>query len=536
MRKFTFSFCAALALYISGAQAQLFQNFIGKADPREFGNSVTQQVDSTYLIGGNYRNTFSGKDFPAIIHLKSNGSVDWLRQLNLAGQPSSYVQYAEAVRSTTGTKDGYIALLSGSQSIFVVRLANNGTVTWARKLANGASPTLLTLRVKPAYSSATSLPAFYVLAWDYNTKAQLVIKLNSAGSTVWQRSVTHSVSGNSYIFRDMKVTSDSGCVVTGYESTSTTSKPVIFKFSPSGSVTLAKVYDFFSTAFNGGFGIAQLSTGGFVVTGDESNGKDNLTFKTTSTGAISWGFKYTTAGTNQINGQAIVSDASGNIIVAGTNYNPLYLNDAFLMKLNSSGTVLFAKEYYGHSDINDLKLTNQGYCAVGTSDPSNVLSDIYVIQTNTSGTIASSCQPASVTYTKVSPEFNSVVNAGFFNSVGSLTNVAVTVGSPSITTEEARCGTASPSGLLADETITGTLSAYQLSANSVRAEYKVLAADTRNYEVKLYNLNGDVAASSLLKANQPVVLQAANMQQGMYMVTVTCKGQFVTQQKIMVSK
>ena len=89
---------------------------------------------------------------------------------------------------------------------------------------------------------------------------------------------------------------------------------------------------------------------------------------------------------------------------------------------------------------------------------------------------------------------------------------------------------------MADETITGTLSAYQLSANSVRAEYKVLAADTRNYEVKLYNLNGDVAASSLLKANQPVVLQAANMQQGMYMVTVTCKGQFVTQQKIMVSK
>lgn len=536
MRKFTFTLLVTALLYTSGIHAQLFQNFIGKADPREFGNSVTQQVDSTYLIGGNYRNTFSGNDFPAIIHLKKNGSVDWVRQLNLPGQPSSYVQYAEAVRSTTGTKDGYIALLSGAQSIFVVRLTNAGTVSWARKLANGATPTLLTLRVKPAYSSATSLPSFYVLAWDYNTKAQLVIKLNSSGSIIWQRSVTHSVSGNSYIFRDMKVTSDSGCVVTGYESTASTSKPVIFKFSPLGSVTMAKVYDFFSTAYNGGFGVAEVSGGGYVVTGDENNGKDNLTFKTTSAGAILWGFKYTTAGTNQINGQAVVTDASGNIIVAGTNYNPLYLNDAFLMKLTSSGTVSFAKEYYGHSDINDLKLTKQGYCAVGTSDPSNVLSDIYVIQTNTSGNIASSCQPASVTYTRVSPEFNSVVNAGFINSVASLTNVAVTVNSPSITTEEARCGTASPASLINEGTIAGTLTAYQFNANSIRTEYKVAATDAKTYEVKLYNLNGDISASSLLKANEPVVLQAANLQQGMYMVTVTCKGEFVAQQKIMVSK
>lgn len=531
IRLFTVAICICFTFQVS---AQNFSNFLGKSDPREFGNSITQQLDSTYLVGGSYRNSFYGKDFPACIHLRKNGSYDWVRQYNLPGQPDAEIQYVEAVRNTSGKKDGYIALIGASSSIFVARLNNNGTVAWGRKLTK-ASPSMLVQRIKPVYSSATSTPSFYVLASDYNADEQLVIKLSSTGTTIWQKRIGHSTSGNEYIFRDLKVTADSGCVITGYVSEGGLSKPVIFKLSSTGSVTLAKVYDFFSTAYSGGFGIATTS-GGYVVTGEENFGDDNLTFKVTTAGAITWAYKYTNVGVNELNGQAVVSDASGNIIVAGANYNPTVLNDAFIMKLNSLGTVTFAKEYYGHSDVNDLKLTIQGgYVFAGTSDPSNVLSDIYVVHTNSSGTVASACPPASVTYTRVSPEFNSVVNAAYYIGTGALTNSFITINSPAITTEEVRCGTSALETLISDKALF-KLQTYFANTNTLNIKLITSITDYEKYEAKVMNMHGEVVGLKEITANALSSFQIPATQSGLYVVTISHNGEIIAQQKLVYTK
>lgn len=515
--------------------AQNFQNFLGKADPREFGNSVTQQLDSTFLVGGSYRNTFNSKDIPACIHLRKNGSYDWARQYNLPGQPDAEIRYVEAVRNSAGNKDGYIAVIGASASIFVVRLTNNGTVTWGRRLAN-ANPSLLVQRIKPVYSSATSAPSYYILASDFNANEELVIKLNSAGSTIWQRRIGHTVTSNEYIFRDLKVTSDSGCVITGYVSESGSSRSVIFKMTSTGTVTFAKLYDFFSTSYAAGFGIAPTN-GGYVVTGDENNGDDNLTFKVNTTGAINWAYKFTNVAVNELRGEAVVSDNSGNIIVAGTNYNPSVLNDAFLLKLNGVGTILFAKEYYNHSDVNDLKLTRQGgYLFAGTSDPSNVLSDIYVVHTNSFGNIASACPPAAVLYSRVSPEFNSVVNAAFYNLTSSLTNTAVTINSPAITTEEVRCGTAAPVSLIDDVESVPSLQAYFAGTNSIQVMLKTSSSDKNIYEARVVNMNGELLGVKDIRQNSQTGFTIPNPQPGLYVVTISFHGEIVAQQKMLYTK
>lgn len=545
MRKIVLAACLSCTMFSLSVHAQLFQDRLGKSSPREFGNFVTQSLDSTYLTGGSYRTSFYGKDFPAVIHLKPNGSYDWARQLNLPNQPSSYVQYAEAVRNTSGKSDGYIAVLNANSSIYLVRLTNSGTVSWARQLKNAGFTSNYVLRVKPSYSSRSSLPSFYILATHFSNSGEMVIKTNSTGTIVWQKRITHPTSGNNYVFRDLKVTSDSGCVVTGYVQGST-SNPIIFKFSSTGTVTLAKSYDFFSTTSAGGFGIAELSAGGYAVTGSDGSGNnDNLTFKVTSTGAINWGYKFTAAGSNDIGGQAVITDASGNIIVAGANYPGAVANPAFLLKLNSSGSVVFSKQYddfssnyntYNDADINDLKLTNQGYCFAGTASPSNVLSDIFVVQTNTSGNVAGSCAPTTVTYTRISPEFNSVVNATYLIVNENMTNSSVTVTSPTIATQQLTCGTGAPENF-ADNTVKGTLNVYALgNSGSIKVEYKVAAADNNNYDVKVTNLNGNVLATSLLKANEQIVLNAGRLQTGMYVVSLSYKGVPVAQQKIMIGQ
>ncbi len=531
IRLFTAAICFFATIQVS---AQNFSNFLGKADPREFGNAITQQLDSTFLVGGSYRNSFYGKDFPACIHLRKNGSYDWARQYNLTGQPDAEIKYVEAVRNTAGNKDGYIALIGASSSIFVARLNNNGTVAWGRNLTK-ASPSMLVQRIKPVYSSATSSPSFYVLASDYNADEELVIKLSSTGTTIWQKRIGHSTSGNEYIFRDLKVTTDSGCVITGYVNEGGLSKPVVFKMSSTGSVTLAKVYDFFSTAYSGGFGIAP-TTGGYVVTGEENFGDDNLTFKVTTAGAITWAYKYTNVGVNELNGQAVVSDAAGNIIVAGANYNPSVLNDAFIMKLNSLGTVTFAKEYYGHSDVNDLKLTIQGgYAFAGTSDPSNVLSDIYVVHANSSGTIASACPPVTITYTRVSPEFNSVVNAGYYIGNSALTNSIVTIKSPAITTEEVRCGTAIPENIVADNS-TYQLQSYFANTNTLNLKFITNKTDKEKYEASVMNMHGEIVGLKQISANVLSSLQILTAQSGLFVVTISRRGEIVAQQKVIYTK
>lgn len=533
--------CLSCIAFCLQSQAQLFQNRIGKANPREFGNSVTQQVNGTYLIGGSYRNSFYGKDIPAIIHLNTNGSVDWVRQINLPNKPSSFVQYVEAVRSTTGTSDGYIALLYGSSSFFLVRLTNGGAVTWARRLSNAAFSSNYPLRVKPAYSSSNALPSFYILATHFSGQGEIVIKLNSAGNTLWQKRITHATSGFSYVFRDLKVTSDSGCVITGYGP----GTAVIFKFSPTGSVTLAKSYDFFSATSSAGFGIAELSAGGYVVTGTEGGLDDNLTFKTTSTGAITWGYKYTNAASSDLYGKAVVTDALGNVIVTGAHYPGGSPNPPFLMKLNSFGTVVFAKEYdpfagqyntYIDANINDLKLTKQGYCFVGTASPSNVLSDIFIVQTNTSGNISSQCPPTTVSYSRVSADFYSVVNAGYIVVNETMKNDAVTVNAPKITTQELRCGTASPMLSVAED-MPGTLKAFEVAGSrKVNVEYKIAGTDNSNYEVKLVDLNGNVLASASIKANAPVVVNTKPLQNGIYVLSLSQAGAFITKQTIMIGQ
>ncbi len=542
MRKFTLA-CFSCITISFALQAQQFQNRIGKSAPREFGNSVTQQVDGTFLIGGNYRNTFYGKDYPAIIHLAKNGSVDWLRQLNVPNQPTSFVQYAEAVKSTTGTADGYIAIINASSSIYLVRLTNSGTVTWGRKLSNATYSSNYPLRVKPSYSSSAALPAFYILATHFSGLGEVVIKTNSAGIIQWQKRITHPTNGYSYVFRDMQATKDTGCVVTGYISGGGTSNPVIFKFSPTGSVTFGKSYDFFGTPYSGGFGISEFTSGGYVVTGDDGGSDDNLTFKVTSTGAITWGNKYTNTATNDLTGRSVVTDGADNIIIAGANYPGSSPNLPFLMKLNSSGTIIFSKEFddfynqfnsYNDADVEDLKLTSTGYCFVSTASPSNTLADIFVVHTNTSGNVTGACTPASVTNTRVSPDFLSVSNATYTVANESLINTSVAISSPKITSEELKCATVMPPGVIKNE-LNGNLTAYTAN-KSVIINYTLPVESNNTYDVKLVNLNGNVVASRSLKPNQPIVIDNKQFQNGMYVVTLSLKGIFVTQQKTFIGQ
>lgn len=537
MKKITILFCTAAMLFFSAANAQLFQNLIGKTDFDEKGYSVTRSVDGSYLIGGSFVSAFGGNvpTTPALVHLKSNGSVDWVRQVN--GNKLFDVRYAEALKSPTGTADGYIALAYFPDSSYtVIRLTDAGTVVWARKLKLNKSQTIRLPKIKPVYSSPTSAPSFFLTFdfADFTVVETVIMKLDANGNTIWQRVIANPATNTGYAFNDIKVTNDSGCVLTG----SSQKRITLCKLNAAGKLVLAKSYRFFTNS-SGGNSIDQMSNGGYAITGFESGTDNNVTCKIAPNGQAIWAFRYKPQNNNKIAGQGVISDASGNIIVAGGVDADLGVQHAYIMKLNSFGVVTFAKEYASEIDIYDFKLTSQGYCAAGTKLPGSISgkAGIYVLQTNINGNIAAGCIPATVSYTRESAEFDSVLNLPFVFQKPDVKNTPVTVTTSLITTLEDRCSTSAPEAFIAETQTAGKLSAYPVNGNNdIRVEYKTTVESNNHYEVKLYNLNGEIFATASLRANQPVVLRADNLQQGMYIVALSNKDILIQREKIMIGK
>ena len=116
------------------------------------------------------------------------------------------------------------------------------------------------------------------------------------------------------------------------------------------------------------YGVAEFATdsatlGGIAFTNSSSNGKtDLIVFKSDTSGNLIWAKKYGGIGNEQSNNLCI--DAQGNVIVTGNfegigTFDNLTLTstggtDVFVLKLNTNGTTLWARNFGSSSDCNGV--------------------------------------------------------------------------------------------------------------------------------------------------------------------------------------
>ncbi len=534
MKKFTLLTCGVLALATS-VKAQLFQDFVGKSAPVEFGNSVAINTDSAMVIAGSYKNSYSATNtFPVIMRLKKDGNVQWIKQLNItgAGTGSGDAVCNDAVKNAAGTSIGHITLVYKFPNLYLVRTNNAGGIMWGRLLSNTSFSSNYGLKVRTIYNNNGGVSGFYMLATHFGNSGEFVVKFNTTGGTVWQKRITNTTASSKFVSRDLRSTSDGGCIITGYQEGST-SNPILFKLTSAGAVTFAKSYDFFSTPYSGGFGVAVISSG-YAITGSENSGAA-LVFTTNTSGGVTWANKYTSGSISEMHSNSIITDAGGNLVFGG--HNLLTTTPAFLVKTNAAGTVTFGKTYYSRVGMNDIKLSTQGYCVVGTSDNYSAAEDIYVINTNTNGDITSGCNPTSVVITRTSPDFISQVNATYFITDEVMTNTAVTVNTVNIPTELSRCGTAFTEPETSIASTTGTFSAYSdLAAHSIKLQYTTAIAGNTPYLVTLYNLNGLPVAKKEITANTVATLQVSDIKDGLYVAVLMQNGKLMGKQNVLWGK
>jgi hypothetical protein len=254
----------------------------------------------------------------------------------------SYISTSLNIYAANGSTVSFTLSNSGSNDVFVVKYDSSGTLLWARRM--GGTGADVSSSVSTDSSGNVIVFGFYnstlnIFAANGSTVSFTlanagsgdcyVVKYDSSGTPLWARRMGGALSDNS---TSMSVDLSGNIVVAGYYA----SNPL-------------NIY-----AANG-------STVSFTLSNAGSN--DAFVVKYDPSGTPLWARRL--GGTGDDRANSVSTDSSGNILVAGYyQNNPLNIfaadgttvsftlsnagsNDAFLVKYDSSGTLLWARRIAG---------------------------------------------------------------------------------------------------------------------------------------------------------------------------------------------
>jgi len=524
------TFLFATLLFVTKSNAQVFKTTIGNNDNLEYGVSISQAADSSYLLAGYYIENATGSTYPYVTHLKKNGSLDWVKQISIA--PSFYKTYtrAEAVKTADSKPNGYIVLVDATSddNTYLVRLNNDGSVAWSKKFNTSSSNG----KVRPIYNNTGTLLGFYILA-EYG---QTIIRTGTTGNITWQKKVTHNVQGDLYRFEDIQVTTDGGCIAVGNIYTDGGghySLPVAFRFTSTGAVLFGHTYSLIpNNESNPLFYGVCLTNTGFAITAG-ATGWGNITFTINSIGQVIWSNRFSVddALGVTLEGSQIVRDAAGNLIIACGASTP-YRNGV-IMKLNASGVLQFAKKYFDVGAFKDIKVTREGsYCAVGRGSLSGE-ADMAVLNVSNLGSIAATCRPTNITVTFAATPYKLVGTPAFSVVNAAVVVVTVTVRTGVLQTSQVICNTPA----IEDNTVIEKETDQLQVANDITGQHVVIKwltklTDHAMYEATLFNNFGQPVINITLTANQPAYIPMNKMKTGIYSVMLKQDSKLIAKEKV----
>jgi hypothetical protein len=272
---------------------------------------------------------------------------------------------------------------AGNADIFIIKLGSSGSPVWATSFGGTSNGFGFAIAVDASGSSYTtgyfegSMTVGNTTLTSAGTRDIFIIKLDSSGSPVWARRFGGTSNDDG---RGIAVDASGSSYTTGYFQESMTvgsttltsaggSDIFIIKLDSSGSPVWAKRFGGTSNDF--GFAIAVDASGSPYTTGyfqgSMTVGNTTLTsaglfdifiIKLDSSGSPVWARRFGAASSDI--GYAIAVDASGNsyttgyfqrsMTVGNTNLTSAGAADIFIIKLDSSGSPLWATSFGGTSN------------------------------------------------------------------------------------------------------------------------------------------------------------------------------------------
>ncbi len=218
-----------------------------------------------------------------------------------------------------------------------------------------------------------------------------IVKTNSVGDLDWNLTYGGSLDDS---FSDMIKAKDGGYLLSGYtKSFGAGSYDFwLLKVNASGAEQWSQTYG--GTDSDQGIALVQTADGGYAIAGytnsSGAGGFDAWLVKTDATGNMQWNKTY--GGTGNDYGMALVQSADGGYAISGrTAPVGSAINDFWLVKTDSSGTLQWSKTYGGtaNEQVNSMTLTGDGgYTLFGvTSSFGAGAQDNWLVKTDSSGNI-----------------------------------------------------------------------------------------------------------------------------------------------------
>ncbi len=479
----------------------------------EGASSVQQTSDGGYIVAGTTSSFGAGSNDFFLIKTNASGNVQWAKTYGGTGWDEAF--------SVQQTSDGgYIvagntaSFGAGHNDFFLIKTNASGNVQWAKTYGETWGDF--------ARSVQQTSDGGYIVAGS--SGGIFLVKTDANGNIRWAKTYGGSGSASS-----VQQTSDGGYIVAGNTDSfgAGSYDAFLIKTNASGNVQWAKTYG--GTGWDEAFSVQQTSDGGYIVAGNTASfgagGYEIFLIKTDANGNIIWAKTY--GGTNNDYASSVQQTSDGGYIVAGNTASfGAGGYDAFLIKTDANGNIIWAKTYGGTNNEEAFSVrqtSDGGYILAGRTNSFGAGGyDVFLIKTDANGDIGScgivgNTSPIvttpSVTVTTPSPSAPSRSRT--------VTSPSPTVTSPTLTVT-APCPLSDDNELGISESckpVSGLITSYKGGIKVSRSG---------EFEVKVYNVSGVMVKS--IKGKDEVKLE---LSRGVYFVEVVSGGK-VLREKVVI--
>ncbi|MDP3025232.1 MAG: SBBP repeat-containing protein [candidate division Zixibacteria bacterium] len=202
----------------------------------------------------------------------------------------------------------------------------------------------------------------YVTGWSVGTAnyydfGYATIKYRQNGDTAWVRRYEGPVQGLDDAATGLTIDSSGNIYVTGHSwDTGTCDDYATFKYSADGDLVWLKRYSGAGCNYDQPNALGVDGTGHLYVTGlsfNDQTGSDYLTIKYQPDGDTAWVRKYDGQGSSDDDASAMVIDGSGNVYVTGAGYNSFTDFDYTTIKYYPNGDTAWVRSYNGPGNSED---------------------------------------------------------------------------------------------------------------------------------------------------------------------------------------
>ncbi len=286
---------------------------------------------------------------------------------------------------------------SGGYDIWLLRLNTNGDTLWTKTYGNQYDDY--------GFSIEKTNDGGYIIAGcrsnDSVTYDVWLLRTNSDGDTLW----TKTYGGyHTDIGRVVQQTADGGYIIAGLtrsfgQGTPTYANVYFIKTDEHGDTLWTRIYGEPGLVDDVAYSVKQTSDGGYVICGytGVDTGLDIYLLKTDANGNSIWARKYGGAGTEM--GYSVLESNGGYIVAGFTNTFGPHPSNFYLLKVNYDGDTIWTK-------VHDLGNDEHGRSVQATSNGGYIIAGRTYLYGNSDVALVRTDSNGNVIWTKVFPKIN----------------------------------------------------------------------------------------------------------------------------------